>query len=48
MEDDRSSDAHISFKDKTIEELIKSNLKDPAKTKINHEAIKLTSGLNIT
>jgi len=38
---DNSSSTH--FKDKTIEELLKMSFKDPSKTKITHDATKLTS-----
>ena len=34
----------LTFKDKTIEEKLKSSFKDSAKTKINSEAVKLTNG----
>jgi len=37
----------IKFKDKTIEELMKSHLKDPTKTKVNNEAVKMTSGKDL-
>ena len=35
-----------SFKDKTIEELLKASFKDPSKTKLSNEAVKLTNGTN--
>jgi hypothetical protein len=32
------------FKEKTIEEILKSAFKEPAKTKLNNESVKLTTG----
>lgn len=33
----------MSFKDKTIEEFLKLSFKDPLKTKLSQDAVKLTS-----
>ena len=45
MEESGSNpNAGPSFKDKTIEELLKASFKDPTKTKLSNEAVKLTNG----
>ncbi len=35
----------VTFKEKTIEEMLKASFKDRAKTRLSHEGVKLTTGL---
>jgi hypothetical protein len=40
---DARGSSTVVFKDKTIEELLKMSFKDPSKTKLSQDAVKLTS-----